>query len=238
MHDCTQAFNIYPGNKLVADDYAIVMGSSHCEPMLRNNVTEWGQKRAELNYVINRQGVLDYWKQRVVENRKFENVYTLGMRGIHDSEMAGGGTPAERVTRLNQIISDQRDLISSLITKDVASVPQIFIPYKQVLDLYQLARSRPADVTMLWGDDNFGYIRQLSTPVEQARPGGAGVYYHISYWGRPHDYLWLCTTPPSLVWEEAIKAYDYGARNSGSSTSATSSPARSTSRWRWTWHMT
>lgn len=214
MHDVTKAFNIYSENKQVADDYAIVMGSSHCEPMLRNNVTEWGNARArDYNYVTNRDGVLDYWRQRIQENGKFENVYTLGMRGIHDSDMAGGGTTPERAARLNTIMQDQRRLLQELVSPDVTNVPQIFCPYKEVLTLYQNGAVPPPDVTIVWADDNHGYIRQLSTPQEQARPGGAGVYYHISYWGRPHDYLWLSTLPPSLIWEELSKAYDYHARS-------------------------
>jgi hypothetical protein len=214
MHPCTQAFNIYPENKQVADDYAIVMGSSHCEPMLRNNVTEWGQaKAASYNYFTNPDGVLAYWKQRVQENGKFENVYTLGMRGIHDSDMAGGGTPDVRAKMLNRIMGDQRGLLKELVNPDVTKVPQIFCPYKEVLTLYQKGAVPPEDVTLVWADDNHGYIRQLSTPEEQKRSGGAGVYYHLSYWGRPHDFLWLSTIPPALVWEELSKAYDYGARN-------------------------
>ena len=67
-------------------------------------------------------------------------------------------------------------------------------------------------MTLVWADDNHGYIRRLSTPGEQTRSGGAGVYYHVSYWGAPADYLWLCTTPPGLIWEEMTKAYDHGAR--------------------------
>ncbi|HEY4329365.1 MAG TPA: glycosyl hydrolase 115 family protein, partial [Phycisphaerae bacterium] len=214
MHDVTKAFNIYPENKEVADRYGIVMGSSHCEPMLRNNVTEWGQANAaSYNYVTNRTGVLDYWRKRLEENGKYENVYTIGMRGIHDGDMTGGGTVAQKVTRLNQIITDERDLISQEINKDVTKVPQIYCPYKEVLTYYQNGAVPPDDVTLVWADDNHGYIRQLSTPAEQKRSGGAGVYYHISYWGVPHDYLWLTTTPPALIWEELSKAYDYGARN-------------------------
>jgi hypothetical protein len=134
MHDVTKAFNIYPENKEVADRYGIVMGSSHCEPMLRNNVTEWGQANAaSYNYVTNRTGVLDYWRKRLEENGKYENVYTIGMRGIHDGDMTGGGTVAQKVTRLNQIITDERDLISQEINKDVTKVPQIYCPYKEVL---------------------------------------------------------------------------------------------------------
>lgn len=214
MHPSTKAFNIYPQNKVVADDYAIVMGSSHCEPMLRNNVTEWGQARAaSYNYVTNRDGVLDYWRKRVEENGKFENVYTLGMRGIHDSDMAGGGTREERVARLNAIMADQRKMLADLVNPDVTKIPQIFCPYKEVLTLYQAGAVPAEDVTLVWSDDSHGYIRQLATPQEQKRSGGFGVYYHLSYWGRPHDYLWLGTIPPALVWEELSKAYDYQSRN-------------------------
>ncbi len=70
----------------------------------------------------------------------------------------------------------------------------------------------PPDVTLGWTDDNYGYIRELPDAAEQARPGGSGIYYHVSYWGVPHDYLWLCTTPPALIQEEMTKAYDYNAR--------------------------
>lgn len=38
------------------------------------------------------------------------------------------------------------------------------------------------------------------------------MYYHISYLGEPHDYLWLNTTPPALMYEEMSKAYATGAK--------------------------
>src|SRR4029078_9619534 len=44
MHPSTKAFFYYPGNKKAAEDYYIVVGSSHAEPMLRNNVGEWDEK--------------------------------------------------------------------------------------------------------------------------------------------------------------------------------------------------
>src|SRR6185503_6638436 len=70
----------------------------------------------------------------------------------------------------------------------------------------------PDDVTLGWTDDNYGYIRQLPNAEERKRSGGSGIYYHVSYWGRPHDYLWLCTTPPALMREELSKAWDHGVR--------------------------
>lgn len=213
MHPCTKAFNHYPQNKRVADDYAIVMGSSHCEQMLRNNVTEYDEQQVgPWDYEKNRTNILAYWQQRLAENGKFENIYTIGMRGIHDSGMPGGGNTAQKAARLQRVIDDQRDLIAQSTNPDPARVPQIFCPYKEVLPLYRHGVRVPDDVTLVWPDDNHGYIRQLSNATEQQRSGGAGVYYHISYWGAPEDYLWLCTTPPALIWEEMHKAWEQQAR--------------------------
>jgi hypothetical protein len=212
MHPGTAAFNSFPTNRELADAYGIVMGSSHCEQMLRNNVSEWDEKTfGAYNFVTNPDGVLKYWEQRVRENGRFDNIYILGMRGVHDSGMPGGGTTREKAARLHTIISAQRDLLARLVNTNLAAVPQIFCPYKEVLELYRLAPDLPGDVTLVWPDDNYGYIREFSDARERARSGGAGVYYHVSYWGRPRDYLWLCSTPPALIAEEMTKAYDNGA---------------------------
>jgi hypothetical protein len=212
MHPSTKAFNHYPQNKVVADRYAIVMGSSHAEPMLRNNVSEWPHDKADdWNPVTNLRGILDYWESRVRENGKYENVYTVGMRGIHDSAMPGGGRIDEKRERLERIVGLQREMLTKHVNADVASVPQIFCPYKEVLEIYQAGMQLPDDVTLVWPDDNFGYVRQLPDARERQRAGGSGVYYHISYNGRPHDYLWLESIPPALIWHEMTKAYALGA---------------------------
>lgn len=213
MHGCTKAFNHYEENKRVADRYAIVMGSSHCEQMLRNNISEWPKERKdEWNPVTNLHDILDYWEQRVRENGRFENIYTVGMRGIHDGSMPGGGSILEKRDRLAKIIGLQRDLLARHVNPDPAQVPQIFCPYKEVLDIYQSGLPLPDDITIVWPDDNYGYIRQLPDEKERKRAGGSGIYYHISYLGRPHDYLWLDSTSPALIWHELTKAYELGAR--------------------------
>ena len=212
MHPGTAAFNSFPDDAKFANEYGIVMGSSHCEQMLRNNVSEWDEKTfGEYNFGTNPDGVLKYWGQRVRENGKFENIYTMGMRGIHDGAMPGGGTTHEKAARLKKIISLQREMLARNVNTNVAEVPQIFCPYKEVLPLYRLMTNLPDDITLLWPDDNYGYVRQFSSARECARSGGAGVYYHVSYWGAPRDYLWLCSTPPALIAEEMTKAFDYGA---------------------------
>jgi hypothetical protein len=214
MHPGTRAFNFFPEDKALADSFGIVMGSSHAEPMLRDNVDEWKRDGVgEYDYSVNSANVLRYWEERVKSNGQFENIYTIGMRGIHDGPMEGGGTPEERIERLRRIIADQRGLLRHYVNPDIARVPQVFCPYKEVLELYQKAPEIvPSDATLLWTDDDYGYIRHFSSDSERQRPGGSGVYYHISYWGRPYDYLWLCSTPPALIGEEMTKAIRNGSR--------------------------
>ena len=211
MHPTTKAFNTFAANKQVAGDYAIVMGSSHAEPMLRNNVGEWTAPKEDYNYVKNRAGVLKYWEQRVRENADYENIFTLGMRGIHDSHMQGPTTDAQRIRVLEQIFTDQRALIAAHVHPEVEQIPQMFCAYKEVLELYRQGLQVPADVTIVWPDDNFGYVRNFASAEERKHPGGFGVYYHLSYLGRPLSYLWLSTIPPALIWEEMHKAYEHGA---------------------------
>ncbi|MEQ1603277.1 MAG: glycosyl hydrolase 115 family protein [Pyrinomonadaceae bacterium] len=213
MHEVTKPFNSIPANRQVADDYGIVMGSSHAEPMLRNNVGEWKANKDDFNFVTNPADVTEYWEQRTKENGKFENVYTIGMRGIHDSPILGTKSQAERIPLLEKIFSVQRNLLSKYVRSDVENVPQIFCPYKEVLADYRAGLKVPGDVTIVFPDDNFGYIRQFPNAEERKRRGGFGVYYHISYLGRPLSYLWLNSTPPALVWEEMSKAYENGMRN-------------------------
>jgi len=209
MHEVSTAFNMNPDNKVVADQYGIVMGSSHCEPLLRNNVGEWPKNNtAAYNFLTNPEGVTQYWAERLQTNGKYENLYTIGMRGIHDGPMQGPKGETQIVDTLQKIFAVQRDLISKYVNPDPTKVPQIFCAYKEVLDYYLHNMQVPPDVTVVFPDDNFGYIRYLPTPEQiAARPGGFGVYYHSEYLGAPLSYAWLGTTPPAQIWEEMSKAY-------------------------------
>jgi Glycosyl hydrolase family 115/Gylcosyl hydrolase family 115 C-terminal domain len=132
------------------------------------------------------------------------------MRGIHDGPMQGPRGEAQIVDTLQRIFAVQRDLLARYVNPDPAQVPQIFCPYKEVLDYFLHDLKVPPDVTVVFPDDNFGYVRYFPSPEQiVARPGGFGVYYHISYLGNPLSYVWLNTTPPALIWEEMSKAYDH-----------------------------
>jgi len=211
MHEGTSPFFTVDGNKEAADRYGILISTSHCEPMLRNNVEEWKFFRSgSWNYKRNSENIRRYWEERIAETADGENIYTVGMRGIHDGSMPGGGSRDEKTLRLEQVIQDQRTILEKYHGAPGA-VPQIFIPYKEVLDLYRNDLSLPGDITLVWADDNHGYLRQLSNEEEQKRSGKSGVYYHLSYWGSPEDYLWLSTISPALIYYEMHKAMGTGA---------------------------
>lgn len=215
MHPSTKGFFTLPGNKEMAQKYHMIIGSSHAEPMLRNNVDEWKPKiYGDYNYFTNKAQIDKYWQDRLDEVKAFQNetMMTLGMRGVHDSKMEGAKDLKESIEMVEKIILNQREMLSNTFNKPLKDIPQAFVPYKEVLELYDNGLKVPDDVTLVWPDDNYGYIRRLSNPEEQKRAGGSGVYYHISYWGRPHDYLWLSTTQPGLIWFEMTKAYENGAK--------------------------
>lgn len=213
MHGLTTPFYEVPGAKDIADSCGIVIGTSHCEPLMRNNVGEWNEKkRGAFNYVINSENVKKYWAERLEEVGHFENIYTIGMRGIHDGAMEGVKTLSEKTSVLQNVINDQRELLIKYVNRDITKIPQIFIPYKEVLQVMDNGLRIPDDITLMWCDDNYGYLTRLSDTIQQKRSGGAGVYYHLSYWGRPHDYLWLTTTQPGLIYNEMKLAYDCNAR--------------------------
>lgn len=210
MHPSTRAFFHYPANPQVADRYAIVVGTSHAEPMLRNNVDEWHEATmGPFDYFQNKPAVYAYWDERARQAGPLEAMYSLGMRGVHDSGMLGAKTPQEAAQMLGRVLSDQREILRRRVAPDVATVPQVFTAYKEVLDVYDAGLTLPDDVLLAWPDDNYGYISRLSNAAEQGRAGGSGVYYHASYWGRPHDYLWLSSTHPGLIREEMLKAYAF-----------------------------
>ena len=214
MHSCTGAFYSHPESKVVCDSFGIIVTTSHCEPLLLNNAakSEWDQKRdGDWNYKTNSETILKKWNDRLGEASQYENIYTTAMRGLHDTGMRGNLPMEERVPLIEQVFKDQRVLLKKHIGKEATGIPQIFVPYKETMDIYENGLKVPDDITLVWVDDNYGYMKRVSSPEEQKRSGHAGVYYHISYLGGPHDYLWLNTTPPVLMYEELKKAYDHGA---------------------------
>ena len=138
MHPCTKAFFTIPGNREMAQKYLIVIGTSHAEPMLRNNVSEWDTKeQGDFNYFTNEREVDRYWQERLelLDPQKDHFIVTVGMRGIHDSGMEGGASREEQAAMLEKIIRNQRKMLAGTLNRPADSIPQVFVTYKEVLDL-------------------------------------------------------------------------------------------------------
>ncbi len=196
-----------PLNAQLADEYGIVMGTSHHEPMLRAQ-QEWKRHgKGPWDYSKNAEVLKDFWSQGTERNKKYESIITLGMRGDGDLPMS----ESANITLLEKIVADQRKIIADRVNPDLSKVPQDWALYKEVQEYYEKGMRVPDDVTLLWCDDNWGNIRRLPTPEERKRSGDAGIYYHFDYVGDPRSYKWLNTIPIAKIWEQMNLAHHYGA---------------------------
>ncbi len=203
-----------PDNPKLADEYGIVMGTTHQEPMLRAQ-KEWDRRyRGTLgswNYFKHPDVLKDFWREGIRRNKNYESILTLGLRGANDTPMIPGGTVAQSMELLEEIVRVQRKMIAEEINPDVEQVPQLWCLYKEVQQFYNAGLRVPDDITLLWADDNWGNLRRLPTEEERERKGGAGIYYHFDYVGGPRNYKWINTVSIPKVWEQMNLAKQYGA---------------------------
>ncbi len=196
-----------PADPRIADEYGIVMGTSHHEPMMRAQ-QEWKRHgTGPWDYSTNQQVLDDFWRAGVRRNKDYEELTTIGMRGDGDMAMSASTNTA----LLERIVSDQRKILAQEVNPDVTRIPQVWALYKEVQGYYEAGMRVPDDVTLLWCDDNWGNLRRLPTAAERARPGGAGIYYHFDYVGGPRNYKWLNTNSIYKVQEQMNLAVEYGA---------------------------
>jgi hypothetical protein len=196
-----------PANPALADQYGIVMGTSHHEPMLRAQ-QEWKRHGSgPWDYTKNAATLQQFWRTGIERNKNFESSVTVGMRGDGDMPMS----EKDDVDLLQKIVHDQTQILKEESTPTLDHNMKIWALYKEVQGYYEKGMRVPDDITLLWCDDNWGNIRRLPTPQERNRPGGAGIYYHFDYVGGPRSYKWLNTYPITKIWEQMHLALEYGA---------------------------
>ncbi len=196
-----------PLNAKLADEYGIVMGTSHEEPMMRaEKEWTWGHHGA-WDYSTNQKEIDDFWRAGMERDKDYEEVVTLGMRGENDTPMSASAN----TKLLEQIVADQRQILKETVNPDLTKIPQVWALYKEVQSYYEQGMRVPDDVTLLWSDDNWGDLRRLPTAEERKRSGGAGIYYHFDYVGGPRSYKWLNTNYLPKVEEQMNLALAYGA---------------------------
>lgn len=204
-----------PNNPHLADEYGIVMGTSHHEPMMRAH-NEWVKRKDQYgngkwNYNTNSEALKTFFREGIEHAKNYENLVTVGMRGDGDEAMASTGDIESDIKLLEKIFTDQRQIIAEEMQTDPAKVPQLWALFTEVQKYYDHGLRPPEDVTLLWTDDNVGNLRHLPTDEERKRSGGSGIYYHFDMHGGPFAYRWINTNPIPKIWEQMNLAAEYGA---------------------------
>ena len=209
MHEGGYEFVSRPENMELAAKWGIRIGTSHCEPMLRNNCYLSKEEKKKWSWLSNKDFIRDYWQWSVDRYAKNDVLWTIGMRGVHDGGMRDGKTMAEKIAVLEDVFKTQCDMLEAA---GIGEAPKLFIPYKEVLPIFNSGLKVPKGTTIMWVNDNFGYVRRLGGP--QCEGYGGGIYWHISYHGSPHGYIHVCTTPPAFMWYELVaKCSQNGVRD-------------------------
>ena len=215
-------------NAKLADQYGIVMGTSHHEPLYRAG-KEWSYYyKNDLQYTsaeawnkynmpgeegydekVN-QEIEEFWEKGVERNKEFDNICTVGMRGEEDSTLPAADNPPKYAELLNYIINTQKKILSNQQDTN----PTQLVIYKEVEDAWYAGELYNKDCMKetyaMFCDDNWSYMRTLPTLEQQKTIAGLGMYYHFDYVGSPKSYTWVQNTQISRIWEQMSIAYDYG----------------------------
>jgi hypothetical protein len=193
-------------NQPLADEYGVVMGTSHTEPMVRAT-QEWAKvaKGTEKgwSWETNNETLYDFFTEGAVRARPYENVVTVGMRGYHDTAASSD----VRTSVLEAVVNAQTEILDK-VYGNASEVPQMWCLYKEVQDYFEAGMKVPDWVTLLWTEDNWQNIRRLPVGEEKKRSGGAGVYYHFDYVGDSRNYKWLDTIQLQKTYDQMKLAKD------------------------------
>ena len=200
-----------PLSPQLADDMGIVMGTSHHEPMMRahkeyvyrkNSIGAW-------DYATNKANLDRFFEEGLERNKAYDNLITIGMRGDGDVAM-GNGNDEDNMKTLKDVVDGQREIIERVYKKPASEVPQLWAIFTEVQRYYDAGFTVPDDVTLLFCDNNWGYIRRTGPEKELARKGGMGMYYHIDMNGGPWNDRWVNTTTAAKIREQLNLAYQTG----------------------------
>ena len=199
-----------PESPRLADEYGIVMGTSHHEPMMRAH-KEYVYRKDSVgpwDYSVNKERLDRFFREGMERNKACENLVTIGMRGDGDVAM-GTGNDADNMKTLKDVIKGQRRIIKDIYGRE-DGVPQLWAIFTEVQRYYDAGFTVPDDVTLLLCDNNWGYIRRKGRDFERKRKGGLGLYYHIDMNGGPWNDRWVNTTTVPKLREQLHLAYASG----------------------------
>ena len=215
-------------NAELADEYGVVMGTSHHEPCCRageehrkyrNTTKEYGD---EWNFQHCREGITRFWRDGLRRNRPFENIYTVGMRGEADTAILGReATLKDNIDLLKDVLNTQYKLMKEEVNPNLNEIPRLLVMFSEVDKFYfgnkDTQGLKDTDlldgVTIMMTDDNYGVLRALPDESMRNHKGGLGLYYHFDFHGGPHCYEWVNENYLPKAWEQLTTAYEWGIRD-------------------------
>jgi hypothetical protein len=171
----------------MASDWGLFYTSHHYDSLLSN---PWGFTRFGLadargagtdwDWFKNRQGMLNFWRGGVMENRDLDAIWPVGLRGTQDRAYTfpDGITDEEKNKAYREAIDEQVKLTRELLPAGKTPLFH-FTLYTEMLPQYLSGKlDVPPEVTIVWTDDNDGHMRALPQTKDQWKHG---VYYHLAY---------------------------------------------------------
>lgn len=171
----------------LASDWGLFYTSHHYDTLLSN---PWGFTRFGLaaarnagtdwDWFNNRQGMLNFWRGGVLENRDLDAIWPVGLRGTQDRayNFPDGTTDDQKNKAYREAIEEQVKMTRELLLPGKTPLFH-FTLYTEMLPQYLSGKLEvPPEVTIVWTDDNDGHMRALPTKKDQWKHG---VYYHLAY---------------------------------------------------------
>jgi hypothetical protein len=139
----------------------------------------------------------------VLENRDFDVIWPVGMRGTSDRPylFPPGTSDSVKARVFHEAIGAQVGMVRELLPPGKTPLFH-FTMYTEMLDLYRrnpAAFDLPDDVIIVWPDDNNGHMRGLPTDLGRWKHG---VYYHLAYLGGNLSKQLTHIVTPATVAEE------------------------------------
>ncbi len=171
----------------MASDWGLFYTSHHYDSLLSN---PWGFTRfgladarnagTEWDWFKNREGLLNFWRGGVLENRDVDAIWPVGLRGTQDRSYTfpDGMSDDDKNKAYREAIEEQVAMTKKLLPADKTPLFH-FTLYTEMLPQYLSGKLEvPPEVTIVWTDDNDGHMRALPQKKDQWKHG---VYYHLAY---------------------------------------------------------
>ncbi len=191
----------------MAGDWGLFYSSHHYDALLSN---PFGFERFGLaaerkagdrwDWYANREGLENFWRGGVLENRDLDCIWPLSLRGTEDRSYTfpPGATEEERLRVFQQVLDTQVRLVEQLLPPGKTPIFH-FTVYGEMLNYYLSGKLKvPEQAILVWTDNGDGTMRGLPA---KASAGKHGVYYHLAFYGGSTKQSAHTVTPERIAGE-------------------------------------